>query len=139
MPMLTMIRAALFLLVGAGACFGQRTNDGLVDATKAWLKNVSAGAKSELLAATDEGFLATTPAGEVVVREQLIPTDADLPVQRLPAMALDGPLARVVGETGVVMSRLRPAEGQVLNATFVFVRLQGAWKLTAIHFSTAGR
>jgi hypothetical protein len=50
-------------------------------------------------------------------------------------MDLDGPIARVFGETGVVMSRLKPSEGLALNATFVFVNRQGVWKLVAVQLS----
>jgi hypothetical protein len=134
-----LIRAAVGLLLAVTAGFGQSPADGLVDAAKNWLKNVSAGSRAELLASTDDRFIATTPAGDVLVRERLIPSDTSQPVQQLPPMELDAPLARVIGETGVVMSRLKPSAGPPLNATFVFVRQQSAWKLAAIHFSPAGR
>lgn len=134
-----LIRAALCLLLVVTTGFGQSPTDSLVDAAKTWLKNVSVGSRVELLSSTDERFLATTPAGDVLVRERLIPSDTSQPVQQLPLMELDAPLARVIGETGVVMSRLKPSAGPVLNATFVFVRRQSAWKLAAIHFSPAGR
>jgi hypothetical protein len=135
----TRIRVTLSLMLGATASFAQGPVDGLIDATKAWLKNVSVGSRAELLSSTDERFLATTPAGDVLVREQLIPSDTSQPVQQLPLMELDAPLARVIGETGVVMSRLKPSDGPALNATFVFVRQQSSWKLAAIHFSPVGR
>ena len=100
-------------------------------------------AVAAFLAADCEGMARVdcfvTPAGDVLVRERLIPSDTSQPVQQLPAMELDAPLARVIGETGVVMSRLKPSAGPALNATFVFVRQQSAWKLAAIHFSPTGR
>jgi hypothetical protein len=135
----TLIRAAVGLLLAATAGFGQSPSDGLIDAAKSWLKNVSAGSRAELLSSTDAYFIATTPAGDVLVRERLIPSDTSQPVQQLPPMELDGPLARVIGEMGVVMSRLKPSAGLALNVTFVFVRQQSAWKLAAIHFSPSGR
>jgi hypothetical protein len=133
------IHTAIVVLLTASASFAQSPSDGLIDATKSWLKNVSSGARSELLASTDERFIATTPGGDVLVRERLIPSDASRPVQTLPPMELDGPIMRVVGETGIVMSRLKPSTGTALNATFVFVRQQSAWKLVAIHFSPTGQ
>ena len=135
----TLIRAAIVLFLTVTAGFGQSPADGLVEATKSWLKNVSAGSRAELLASTDDRFIATTPAGDVLVRERLIPSDTSQSVQRLSPMELDAPLARVIGETGIVMSRLRPSDGPVLNATFVFVRQQSAWKLAAMHLSPVGR
>jgi len=133
------VHTAIVVLLAASASFAQSPSDGLIDATKNWLKNVSTGARPELLASTDERFIATTPAGDVLVRERLIPSDTSRPVQTLPPMELDGPVMRVVGETGIVMSRLKPSTGPALNATFVFVRQQSAWKLVAIHFSPTGQ
>jgi hypothetical protein len=135
----TLIRAAICLLLAVTAGFGQSPTDGLIDAAKTWLKNVSAGSRAELLASTDDRFIATTPAGDVLVRERLIPSDTSQPVQQLPPMELDAPLVRVIGEAGVLMSRLKPSTGPALNATFVFVRQQSAWRLAAIHFSPTGR
>lgn len=134
-----LIRAALVLSLAATAGLGQSPGDSLIDATKNWLKNVSTGARAELLASTDDRFIATTPAGDVLVRERLIPIDTSEPVQPLPVMELDAPLARVIGETGIVISRLKPSAGPPLNATFVFVRQQSAWKLAAMHLSPVGR
>ena len=133
------IRTAIVVLLATTACFAQSPSDGLIDAAKTWLKNINAGARAELLASTDEKFIATTPAGDVLLRERLIPSDTSQSVQTLPLMELDGPISRVVGETGIVMSRLKPSSGPTLNATFVFVRQQSAWKLVAIHFSPTGR
>ena len=134
----TLVRAIIVLLLAATTCLAQSPTDGLIDAAKSWLKNINSGSRAELLAATDERFIATTPAGDVLVRERLIPSDTSQPVQRLPLMELDGPLSRVFGETGVVMSRLKPSTGPALNATFVFVRQRSLWKLVAIHFSPTG-
>ncbi len=123
----------------AGNCFGQGDANRLVDAASAWLKNISAGARAELLETTDERFLATTPAGDVLARERLVPVDTSQSVQRLPPLELDSPLARVVGETGVVVSKLKTTGGPALNATFVFSRQKSAWKLVALHLSPAGK
>src|SRR3954453_18728925 len=124
----TLIRAPIILFLALSAASGQNPTDSLVEATKSWLKNVSAGSRAELLASMDDRFIATTPAGDVLVRERLVPSDASQSVQQLPPMELDGPLVRIIGATGIVMSRLKPSAGPALNATFVFVRQESAWK-----------
>ena len=136
-PNLILLLLSLLLAVAPG--LGQASTAGLVEAAGTWLKNASAGTRAELLAATDERFLATTPAGDVLVRERLIPSDPSQPVQKLPPMELDAPLARAVGDTGIVVSRVKGDAGHDLNATFVFVRQQSSWRLLAIHLSPAGR
>ncbi len=123
----------LFAVIAAG----QSSPDGLIDAAKTWLKNESAGSRAELLASTDDHFIATTPAGDVLERERLIPSDTTQAVQQLPPMELDSPVARIIGDTGIVMSHLKGSSGPAMNATFVFVKRQNAWKLAAIHLSPA--
>jgi hypothetical protein len=135
----TLMRAAIVLLLTGTAGFGQSRAEGLINATKSWLKNASAGLRVELLASTDEHFIATTPAGDVLVRERLIPVDTSQAVQQLPPMELGAPVARAIGDTGIVMSRLKPSSGPALNGTFVFVRQQSAWKLVAMHLSPVGQ
>jgi len=123
------------LLLPVSRAFPQDSPDTLIQATKEWLKNSSVGDRDKLNASMDARCLITTPAGDVLSKERLVPTDVSKSVQRLPAMDLDGPIARVFGETGVVMSRLKPSEGPALNATLVFVNRQGAWKLVAVQLS----
>jgi len=123
------------LLLACTFGLAQSGTDTLIQATKDWLKNSSLGAREELNASMDARCLVTTPAGDVLSKERLVPSDVSQPVQRLPAMDLDGPIARVFGETGVVMSRLKPSEGPALNGTFVLVNRQGAWKLVAVQLS----
>ncbi len=135
----TLIRVATGLLLAAGLAFPQSPSDALIEATKSWLRNVSTGSRAELNASMDEKFLATTPAGDVLSKERLVPSDPSQPVQQLPAMELDAPLARIFAETGVVMSHLKSESGPTLNATFVFVSRQNTWKLAAVHLSPAGR
>src|SRR5215472_18530160 len=101
----TLVVGLLSLLLPFMPCFGQASNDGLVEAARTWLKNASTGARTELLATTDPRFLATTPAGDVLGRERLIPSDTSQPVQQLPPMELDAPLSRSVGDSRVVVSR----------------------------------
>ena len=126
---------AFGLLLALASAFPQDSPEALIQATKDWLKNSSMGARDELNALMDARCLMTTPAGDVLSKERLVPTDVSKPVQKLPAMDLNGPIARVFGDTGVVMSRLRPSEGPTLNATFVFVSRRGVWKLVAVQLS----
>ena len=125
----------LGLLLAFPSAFPQNSPDALIQVTRDWLKKSSLGAREELNALTDDRCLFTTPAGDVLSKERMIPTDTSKPVQRLPAMNLDGPIARVFGETGVVMSRLKPDQGPDLNSTFVFVGRQWKWKLVAVQLS----
>jgi hypothetical protein len=136
-PALIRVAFSLFLFVVTAS--PQSTPDDLAAAARKWLQNISAGSRAELNLLMDERFIATTPAGDVLVKERLVPSDPNQPVQQLPAMELEGPLTRVIGETGVVMSRLRPVSGSPLNATFVFAKQQSAWKLVALHLSPVGR
>jgi hypothetical protein len=130
-----MTRLTFGLLLACACALPQSATDTLIQATKDWLKNSSAGARDELNRSMDARCLITTPAGDVLSKERLVPSDVSRPVQTLPAMDLDGPMAHVFGETGVVMSRLKPSEGPALNATFVFVNRQSAWKLVAVQLS----
>ena len=131
-------RVAVGLLLFVVPAFPRSASDTLTDAARNWLKNISAGSRAELNASMDEHFIATTPAGDVLAKERLVPSDPSQPVQQLPVMELDGPLTRIIGDTGIVMSRLKPSVGSALNATFVFVKQQSAWKLVALHLSPAG-
>jgi hypothetical protein len=79
----------------------------------------------------------TTPAGDVLPKERLVPDDPDEAVQQLPAMSLENPIARIYGDTAVVMGSLKSAADpkQILNSTFVFSRIDRVWKLVAVHLS----
>jgi hypothetical protein len=132
------IRLAVVLisvLIAGAAQEEQKIPDDLIQATKQWLKDSSLGDRTQLNASMDPRFLATTPAGDVLSKERLVPTELSKPVQKLPSMELDGPIARAFADTGVVMCRLRATEGPDLNGSFVFVRSDGKWKLVAVHLS----
>ena len=133
------VRVSFTLLLFVTTTLAQNGSDGLSDAAKKWLKDISNGSRTELNASMDERFIATTPAGDVLTKERLVPLDPSQPVQQLPSMELEAPLSRVYGETGIVMGRLKPADGPPLNGTFVFVKQQSGWKLVALHLSPAGR
>ena len=79
----------------------------------------------------------TTPAGDVLTKERLVPDDPAQAVQQLPAFDLDSPMVRLYGDTAVLMARLKSTAGaaQTMNRTFVYNKRDGAWKLVAIHLS----
>ena len=127
--------SVLSLCIAVAAQDREKLTDELMQATKQWLSNISSGNGTELNALMDPRFLATTPAGDVLSKERLVPSDSSKPVQKLSASELDAPIARAFGDTGVVMSRLKAAEGPALNGTFVFVKNDSKWKLVAVHLS----
>lgn len=135
-------RAVLCALVLAGftlmptAVVAQTPQQLLIEASRAWLKSISAGDRAKLDAMMDPLFFATTPAGDIVSKDRLVPSDPSQAVQRLPALDLEGPMVRVYGETGVVMARLKPeTSGPILNGTFVFGNQNHLWKLVALQLS----
>ncbi len=125
------------LTVGALAQSGKTPQDEVSDAAGKWLKAVSSGDRAALNAIMDSRFMATTPAGDVISKNRLVPDDPSRPVQQLPPLQLDSPLTRVYGDTAVLMGRLKSSDnsGQLLNSTFVFSKQNGAWKLVALQLS----
>jgi ketosteroid isomerase-like protein len=111
--------------------------DEVLQATRTWLQSVSKGDRAGLNAIMDALCIITTPAGDVLTKERLVPNDPALAVQRLPALDLDSPMVRLYGDTAVLMARLKSTagDGQVMNGTFVYNKRDGAWKLVAIHLS----
>jgi hypothetical protein len=111
--------------------------DQVVQVTRSWLESSSKGDRSALNGIMDPRFIATTPAGDVLTKERLVPDDDARPVQKLPPMELDSPLVRLYGDTAILASRLKPvgAGTQMLNGTFVFTKQNNAWKLVAVHLS----
>ncbi len=114
---------------------GQSTPDDVTNAASSWLKAIHAGDRSQLNALMDPKFIATTPAGDVLTKERLVPEEADKPVQKLPLMELQSPMVRVFGNTAVLMSRLTSTGGPTANGTFVFEKAGSVWKLVALHMS----
>ena len=112
-------------------------HDDVTGATRNWLKSINTGDRDALNRTMDARFVATTPAGDVLTKDRLVPDDPSRPVQQLQALTLDSPVVQLYGDTAVLMTRLRSA-GQSrgdLNGTFVFTRQHGAWKLIALHLS----
>jgi hypothetical protein len=108
----TFVRAIIVLLIAATTCLAQSLTDGLIDAAKSWLKNINSGSRTELLASTDDRFIATTPAGDVLVRERLIPTDTSQPVQQLPLTLSKSAAAfctTLSSSEGIEIGRRRPS------------------------------
>lgn len=121
----------------ASAQSAKTPQDQVSDATTKWLKAVSTGDRAALNAIMDARFVATTPAGDVISKNRLVPDDPSRPVQQLPPLQLDSPLVRVYADTAVLMGRLKSSDnsGQLLNSTFVYTKQNGAWKLIALQLS----
>lgn len=54
----------------------------------------------------DPRFIATTPVGDVLTKERLVPDDPTHAIQQLPAFELDSPIVRLYGDSAVLMGRL---------------------------------
>ena len=138
----TLARSALsvcLLLCFAVASRAQQSaQDEVVQLTRNWLKGVSTGDRAGLNAIMDPRFIATTPAGDVLTKERLVPDDPSQAVQQLPAMEVDSPLVRVYGDSAVLMGRLKSVADakQVMNGTFVCAKRDNGWKLVAMHLSS---
>ena len=115
-------------------CANQPGEQSVTQAAEEWLHDDSQGNKAALNATTDSAFIATTPAGEVLSKDRLIPEQGS--VQRLSPFTLQGPTVRIAGNTAVLMGRLHAADGSSdLNSTFVFTSLGSKWKLIGLHLS----
>lgn len=98
---------------------------------------MSTGDRAGLNAIMDPRFIATTPAGDVLTKERLVPDDPTRAVQKLPALDLASPIVRLYEDTAVLMGRLQSAADakQVLDGTFVFAKRDNTWRLLAVHLS----
>jgi len=115
----------------------QTPQEDALQATTNWLIAISKGDRTTLNAIMDSRCIFTTPGGDVLTKERLVPDDPAQAVQQLPSMNLENPIARIYGDTAVLMGRLKSTADpkQILNGTFVFNRKDGAWKLVAVHLS----
>ena len=129
--------ACFLMLTSAFTQVQSTAHDEVLQATRTWLQNVNKGDRAGLNAIMDPRCIITTPAGDVLTKERLVPDDPAQAVQRLPAFDLDSPMVRLYGDTAVLMARLKSTAGdsQVMNGTFVFNKQDGTWKLVAIHLS----
>lgn len=124
------------LLSSLSLCaLGPSDTDQITATASKWLKAISTGDRGQLNSMMDARFMATTPGGDVISKERLVPEEGDKPVQKLPPMELDAPLVRIYGNTAVLMSKLKSNGGPSLNATFVFEKSSPGWKLVALHLS----
>lgn len=132
------LSACLLLCLAILSTAQQSAQDDVVRLTRNWLKGVSTGDRAGLNAIMDPRFIATTPVGDVLTKERLVPDDASQAVQQLPALELDSPLVRVYGDSAVLMGRLKSVADakQVMNGTFVYAKRDNAWKLVAMHLSS---
>ena len=126
------------MLASAFTQVQQTAQDEVRQATRSWLRDISKGDRAGLNAVMDIRFIATTPAGDVLTKERLVPDDPSQSVQQLPVLELDGPIVRLYGNTAVLMGRLLSTAdvNQVMDGTFVYIKRDNAWKLAALHLST---
>ena len=98
------------------------------------MKAISAGDRVTLNRIMDPQCLVTTPGGDILSRERLVPNDDSQSVQTLPPMELSGPIVRVYANTAVMMTHLRPTgEGQEWLSTFIYNREGGTWRIVGLH------
>jgi len=111
--------------------------DQVVQTTRDWLQSIAKGDRASLNSIMDALCIITTPAGDVLPKNRLVPDDEAQAVQKLPLMELDGPQVRLYGDTAILMSRLKATagDGQRTSGTFVYRKQDNAWKLVAIHLA----
>ena len=75
-------------------------------------------------------FIAITPGGAVL-------NASDLQGAKLPGLELKQATVRIVGDTAVLVGRLVPHDtsAAALDASNVFIRQDGKWKMLAAHLS----
>jgi hypothetical protein len=84
----------------------------------------------------DARCLLTTPGGDILSKERLVPNDESLGVQTLSPMELSGPIVRIYADTAVLMTHLKPTGGgEESVGTFVYGKQGGTWKLVALHLT----
>ena len=125
----------VFLLAtGARSQERQTPQDEVLQITREWLKAISAGDRVTLNRIMDPQCLVTTPGGDILSKERLVPNDDSQSVQTLPSMELSGPLVRIFANTAVLMTHLRPTgEGQEWLSTFIYNREGSTWKIVGLH------
>ena len=118
----------------AGRAQAQRTpQDDVTQITREFLVAINTGDRTTLNRIMDARCLITTPAGDILSKERLVPEDESRAVQTLHRMELNNPVVRVYADTAVLMSYLKPiAEGQEWAATFVYVKQLNGWRLVAL-------
>jgi hypothetical protein len=129
----------MFFLFATGARSQERqtSQDEVLQITREWLKAISSGDRVTLNRIMDPQCLVTTPGGNILSKERLVPNDDSQSVQTLPAMELSGPLVRIYANTAVLMTHLKPTgEGQEWLSTFIYNREGSTWKIVGLHATT---
>ncbi len=134
---LTFVVGLLLLLAAHSPTQQSSAQDEVLRTTRNWLEGISSGDRAELNVIMDPQFVATTPAGDVLAKERLVPDDSAQAVQQLPAFEVDSPMVRLSGDTAVLMGRLKATSDakQVLDGTFVYAKRNNSWRLLAVHLS----
>ena len=130
------VRLLMVFLLATGARSQERQTpqDDVLQITREWLKAISAGDRVTLNRIMDPQCLVTTPGGDILSKERLVPNDDSQSVQTLPSMELSGPLVRIFANTAVLMTHLRPTgEGQEWLSTFIYNREGSTWKIVGLH------
>jgi Domain of unknown function (DUF4440) len=111
-----------------------RPEDEIVQLTQRWLAAGHYADTDVLDKIESEGFIATTPGGAVVTKNELMPTPEN--PSRLPDFSMRATTVRVDGDTAILMAQLvKQGGGPQLNVTNVFVRRNGKWQMIAAHLS----
>ncbi|HJV21510.1 MAG TPA: nuclear transport factor 2 family protein [Holophagaceae bacterium] len=92
---------------------------------------------------TAEAFVEVSPVGDVDSREKMLGFYGPGTAGPTPEIALEEPVVRVFGDTGLVIARmavtLKTPEGgsvaRALRVTFVARRLEGTWKLVSTQYT----
>jgi hypothetical protein len=131
-----LVSPLVFFLLVAGARSQERqtSQDEVLQITREWLKAISAGDRVTLNRIMDPQCLVTTPGGDILSKERLVPNDDSQSVQTLPSMELSGPIVRVYANTAVLMTHLRPTgEGQEWISTFIYNKEGSTWRIVGLH------
>ena len=131
-----LVRPLVFFLLATEARSQERqtSQDEILQITREWLKAISAGDRVTLNRIMDPLCLVTTPGGDILSKERLVPNDDSQSVQTLPPMELSGPIVRVYANTAVMMTHLRPTgEGQEWISTFIYNREGSTWRIVGLH------
>jgi ketosteroid isomerase-like protein len=129
--------AILICVAGSLSVAQPAAQDQILQTTRDWLQSVSKGDRASLNKIMDARCLITTPVGDVLTKDRLVPDDETRAVQTLPLMDLDAPMVRVYGDTAVLMSHLKPGanDGPQMSGTFVYHKQESSWKLVALHLA----
>jgi ketosteroid isomerase-like protein len=111
--------------------------DEILQIEKQWLRAAHQADRSALDALMSDDLVATTPAGDIVGKDELMPAE---PGSGLPQFNIVNSTVHIFGDAAVVMARLFPANGTGdMDSTTVFQRQNGTWRIVAVQLSRRGR